>query len=165
MRRRIDPDIDRLVSQVPIPIPWSVDGLAAEVGDVVRRPVQLIERSAAENDRIYASVVAGTDAYYIFVRDDLRGLHRDLAVCHELAHILAGHLSTVADDEIPKGISSALPSLSPALISRMLNRECCHDQDQERVAERVATMLLARGRDRSRRETNRVARGFGEALQ
>ena len=166
MKRRTAKDVDRLVSRVPLPVPWNVDYLADGVGEVVGRPVRLLCRPAGEDDRIYATVVAGAEAFYIFVRDDLRGLHRDQAVCHELGHILAGHLSTAADERIvPKGIAAAVPSLSPALVARMLNRECCHDEEHERVAERIGTALLSRGRERVRIATDPVARGFGEALQ
>jgi hypothetical protein len=143
-----------------------VEEVVAGVGDAVQRPVILLTRRPSADDRVYATVVAATDAYYIFVRDDLRGLHRDLAISHELGHILAGHLSTAdSAGTPPDGIVAALPSLSPALVARMLNRDCCHNEEHEREAERIATALLARGRDRGRRPTHPVARGFGDALQ
>jgi hypothetical protein len=166
VKRRNSESVENLISRVPIPVPWNVEQLAFAVGEVLRGPIHLITRSAVEDDRIYATVVAGADGYYIFVRDDLTGMHRDLAICHELGHILAGHLSDASDAlRAPKGIAATVSSLSPALIARMLNRECCHDARHEREAERIATALLARGRGQRPPPANPIARGLGEALQ
>lgn len=156
--------IGQLIATVRIPVPWDVEQLCENVAQVVGRPVHLHTRSPKAADRIYATVLAFPHAYYLFVRDDLRGVHRDQAICHELGHLLAGHLNDVQDEAVPASLTSMLPSLSPALIGRVLNRECCYDVEREQDAEMIGTGLLTRGRDQSDSSGTSIAQGFGEAL-
>ena len=84
----------RLAGRLPLPDPWRVEDLCTQVADSRQRPIVLIER-AAQGDSITAMVIGTQTTDYIFCREDLKGLHRDHAICHELGHLLAGHTEQI----------------------------------------------------------------------
>lgn len=112
-------------------------------------------------DSITAMVLAARRADYLFIRDDLAPLHHDHAACHELAHLLAGHV----DDKF-----SGLSPLGDATVRGMsLNRDYTYSDQQELEAEAIATLIMEQVTGRVEVHapdpgTERAARAFGHAL-
>lgn len=75
------------------------------------------------------------------------------ALCHELAHLLLGHLEQ--NDEIPFDAKLAeLTGIDPAMIRKFLTRHA-YDTPQEAAAERLATLLRAESDRRARKARGR----------
>lgn len=151
----------RHARQLPLPEPWRVEDLCAQLGASRRRPIRVVDRPAS-GDSITAVLITTETADYVFCRDDLRGLHRDHAICHELGHLLAGH----AD---PSEFAGSLSVTARALDAMVLQRSCDYGIDHEREAETIADVIMGRVIDQlavvpdpSRR---RVLRGFDDALR
>jgi hypothetical protein len=151
----------RLAGRLPLPDPWSVEDLCTQVADSRQRPIVLIER-AAQGDSITAMVIGTQTTDYIFCREDLKGLHRDHAICHELGHLLAGHTEQV--DLV------ATFRLAPSTITTLsLNRDYQYGERREQEAEAVADAIVQRVSKRISRQDdlhlNRIIHGFGDALR
>ncbi|MFJ6937942.1 hypothetical protein [Streptomyces sp. NPDC101132] len=86
----------------------------------------------------YGVWIAGKSADYIFYQRETSRAHQDHIILHEVGHILAGHQSDEMDDEF---LQSLAPELSVDVIKRALRRTS-YDDDREREAELVATIIL-----------------------
>jgi hypothetical protein len=99
----------------------------------------------------------------IFLCASLRGLHRDHVQCHELGHLLAGHLQTAA------GYTPGGDSGLAGAAEWMLPRQCDYGSAHEREAEHIAELILARVRQAipgvRGRANPRTVSGFGSALR
>jgi hypothetical protein len=151
-----------LVEQLQLPDPWDVEQLCERVAQSRQRPVRLLARPVA-GDSITASVFAAEHADYIFYRDDLRALHRDHAVCHELGHLLAGHTDGLLDRSVGELSEHTVTQL-------MLRRDCAYGDAREREAETIADLIMDRVSRRVDSRTGdpvtrRIVRGFGDALR
>lgn len=97
-------------------------------------------------------------ADFIFCRDDLQGLHRDHAICHELGHLLAGHTEHPEAADIRQGLGLDL---------LVLERNCHYGAEREQEAETIADVIMGRVVEHlSPRQTpgQRALRGFDDAL-
>lgn len=151
----------RIVDELVLPDPWDIDSMIARVASRAGRPLR-VERRPAAGDGITGTIFRLADEDVIFYRDDLVGLHREHVLCHELGHLLAGHL------EGPEAYGESSDDLAHARVL-MLNRQCQYGEARERVAEEIAELLLARVRQQvpgiRDMTTARSARGFGAALR
>jgi hypothetical protein len=148
-----DADIDGIVKQMPIPVPWNRDVFVERVSALRNRPIVLIPVDTAalvdspcglwlrrdEDDLLlYAS---GTSDYHI-----------DQIVCHEIGHMVLGHsqlLSYRADhDDTADLCSSLLPDLDPETVNAVLARGEYSD-DQEHEAEAFASLLMVAAAERA----------------
>ncbi|SHG94868.1 ImmA/IrrE family metallo-endopeptidase [Streptoalloteichus hindustanus] len=77
-------------------------------------------------------------ADYIVYQSETTPTHQQHIIAHELGHMLAGHHSDEDDDEVWREL---MPDIPPDRIRRALRRTSYDDQ-QEREAEVVATLLL-----------------------
>lgn len=110
-------------------------------------------------DSITAAVLTTDDADYIFWRSDLRGLHRDHAICHELGHLLAGH------PDLPEFARHPSTRYGD---TRTLQRGCDYGAEPERAAETFADVIMGRVvQCAPRKDTprQRALRGFNDALR
>ncbi|WP_257032334.1 MULTISPECIES: hypothetical protein [unclassified Streptomyces] len=82
--------------------------------------------------------LATTSADYILYQQETSKIHQDHIILHEVGHILADHQSDEADDEFWRQMT---PDLSLEAVKRALRRTS-YDQDHEREAELVATIIL-----------------------
>lgn len=151
----------RRARHLPLPEPWRVEDLCSQIGAARSRPIRVLDRPAA-GDSITAAVISTDTADYIFARDDLHGLHRDHAICHELGHLLAGHLeqseSPPRQDDLTVQVAQAMP----------LERSCDYGAEREREAEVIADVIMGRVIDHLiPRNTahQRMLRGFDDALR
>ncbi|SMF77012.1 hypothetical protein [Streptomyces sp. Amel2xC10] len=107
------------------------------LGEHRRRPIRLIDYPLPVPGP-YGVWIAGKAADYIFYQRETSRAHQDHIVLHEVGHILAGHQS----DEMGDGFwQSMAPELSVDVIKRALRRTS-YDDDREREAELVATIIL-----------------------
>lgn len=152
----------RLASRLQLPDPWDVEHLCEQIANQRKRPIRVVDRPA-QGDSITATVMATASADYIFCRNDLLGIHRDHAICHELGHLLAGHT-----DPRRLGASSSATTGLPGLVT--LRRNCSYGAPGELEAEAIADTIMERV---SRRLGNhgpdvrkqRIVHGFSDALR
>jgi hypothetical protein len=151
----------RRARHLPLPEPWRVEDLCAQLAAERSRPIHVFDRPAS-GDSITAALIATETADYIFCRDDLHGLHRDHAICHELGHLLAGH------PDLPE-FAAHMRSLSRDAVEAMvLARSCDYGADREREAETIADVIMGRViEQQTPRDTprHRILRGFDDALR
>ncbi|MFJ2582267.1 hypothetical protein [Kitasatospora aureofaciens] len=77
-------------------------------------------------------------ADYILYQQETSKIHQDHIILHEVGHILADHQSDDTDDDFWRQMA---PDLSLDAVRRALRRTS-YDQEHEREAELVATIIL-----------------------
>ncbi|WP_327738782.1 hypothetical protein OG749_38180 [Streptomyces nojiriensis] len=117
--------------------PLHVPTLCQALGDHRRRPIQLIDYSLPVPGP-YGVWIASKSADYVFYQKETSRAHQDHIILHEVGHILAGHQSDETDAEFWQSMA---PDLSIDVIRRALRRTS-YDEDREREAELVATIIL-----------------------
>jgi hypothetical protein len=136
-------DMLALARTLPIPVPWDRDVFIQNLARQRGRPIRLIATSPliegpcglllARHDDDVIIHAAGTSEY-----------HKDHIVCHEVAHMVLGHVS--GDQRIDTTGASALwrnmlPDIDPATVQAVLGRKTFVDE-QEQEAERFAHILM-----------------------
>lgn len=161
MRRR-STKIRQIVDSLPLPEPWNVDQLIGSVAGLTGRPIRVQARHAM-GDTITGTIFRLSAENVIFYREDLKGLHRDHVLCHEVGHVLGGHL------EGPAAYQGGADADLARAAERILHRQCHYGERRELEAERIAELILARVRQQVRGiqdpATERAVRGFGAAMQ
>jgi hypothetical protein len=76
--------------------------------------------------------------------------HQEHIIAHELAHILCGHWAV--DDAENNVLRQLFPDIAPEVVRRVLLRTRYSDVN-EQEAEMMASLLLARGRQRQPSDT------------
>lgn len=147
MRRRYSRTARRIAQHCSLPDPWDITAFCKALSDSRHRPIRLIARPAM-GDSITGMVAQLPMSDVIFYRDDLDGVHRDHVICHEIGHLLAGHVQDLAADH---GDLVGAANI-------MLHRGCDYGDQREQDAEDIAELILTRAQ---RRES---AAGFGTAL-
>ncbi len=122
----------RLLSGAGIRPPLDVRELCRLVGDRRDRPIELRAHPiTVPGPSGFRFTRAGRDVI-VYQRHTSRP-HQEHIVVHELGHLLAGHPSEKADQEVVRpGTLSC--SLAP--------RRACHDSECEQEAELIATVIL-----------------------
>jgi hypothetical protein len=161
MRRRSS-KVRQIVDALPLPEPWDVDQLIGRVADLSGRPIR-VEARQAMGDTITGTIFRLSAEDVIFYREDLNGLHRDHVLCHELGHMLGGHL------EGPAAYHGGADGNLVHAAERIMRRQCHYGERREVEAEVIAELILARVRQQVRGvqnpATERAVRGFGAAMQ
>jgi hypothetical protein len=134
-RLKTSPGAATAAGSVKLPIPYSLPGLLLTIGGQTGRSIELARVSALPRTTALAAVVAGSSSDFIFVRDDIFGPHREHVICHELGHIVCGHLQ-----EIPV----APVTLAGGAARHMLLRSCALGDQRESEAEDFAMLLMQR---------------------
>jgi hypothetical protein len=151
----------RIASRLTLPDPWRVEDLCTHVAGRRQRPIHVIDRPAS-GDAITAMVISTSVADYVFCREDLRGIHRDHAICHELGHLLAGHTQ---QQELVATFTVATHTVE----TMVLHRNCDYGEHREQEAEAIADAIMERvslrigGQDDLHKQ--RIINGFGDALR
>ncbi|MGC4933127.1 hypothetical protein ACLQ3C_05545 [Gordonia sp. DT30] len=114
-------------------LPLDVDQLCERYGAQRGRPIRLLAHPlpAGVPNGVW---LAAEDADYFFHQANTTRWHRDQIVIHEFAHLICGH-QMLAD------MPAVLAGLSDADADSSLQRTC-YDDEREREAETVASMIL-----------------------
>jgi len=125
---------------LPLREPYSsaqlVDDLAAARG----RPIHITPLTWLDGPSLPCGVwIATGDTDYVFIAKGATGVHREQIVLHEIGHIVCGHGSAGSSELLEQ----LMPNINPATIHKVLSRSS-YSQPQEREAELVATLALAR---------------------
>ncbi|TWP34465.1 ImmA/IrrE family metallo-endopeptidase [Leekyejoonella antrihumi] len=150
MRRRYSRTARRIAQHCPVPEPWDIAAFCTAIADNRHRPLQVIARPAM-SDTITGLLVQLPDRDVIFYRNDLAGIHRDHVICHEIGHLLAGHLHDLTADH---GDLAGAANI-------MLHRQCDYGDQREHEAEDIAELILTHVQHK---EPPPAAPGFGAAL-
>jgi hypothetical protein len=149
----------RLASRLELPDPWSIEDLCGSVAARRGRPIIILERPG-HDDSITATLLSTVVADYVFCRSDLRGGHREHAICHEIGHLLIRDAA----------LAGTAPNTDDALPTNRILELGHGSGDEERLAESFADELMERvsrrmaGQDGGRHR-QRVINGFSHALR
>lgn len=136
-----------MVRQLDLPQMTTVEELCGAVATRAGRPVLLVPRRMRVGEPS-GFVECRTDSYMIYFEQETSGLHRAHIICHELAHILCGHLAEApAVDE--EAAQVELPTIDPDMLRLVLGRSHYEGAAEEEAeilgAELTRTLLLAPG--------------------
>ncbi|RZQ60607.1 CUE domain-containing protein [Amycolatopsis suaedae] len=141
----------QLLTDLDIRPPLDVTELCRKVGEQRGRPIRLIAHPIPVPGP-FGVWIADEDADYVIYQEKTTKSHQGHIILHELGHMIAGHRPG-ADDELlmaellapaepePAELSERFPDLDPEAVRRALRRSS-YDNDQEREAETVATIIL-----------------------
>jgi len=148
-----------VVERLIIPTPFSVTRLTAAVEDRVGWPIALNDRATRSDldPSVSGMTYKGPDAYQVFYPMGAETWWALLCLCHELAHILCGHVPDHGPTEVPvvsvpaedvaqvlaRNVDTLLPDMQKAQRAWGLYR-CTLDEDVEQEAEMVASLLVGR---------------------
>lgn len=133
LRRRCRRELQALGIQPPL----QVDVLCRLLGERRGRPIRLVPY-ALPVPGPFGVWLATASADYILYQQETSKIHQDHIILHEVGHILADHQSDDSDDEFWRQM---MPDISREAIRRALRRTS-YDQEHEREAELVATIIL-----------------------
>ncbi|MFD9123708.1 hypothetical protein [Kitasatospora sp. NPDC059571] len=132
--------------RLDLPQLGTVEALCAAVAERTGRPVRLAPRRMRVGEPS-GFVERRPDEDVIHVERETSGLHRAHIVCHELAHLLCGHLAEAP----PPGGGAAveLEALDPEVLRLVLGRSHYDDAAEEEAevlgAELLRLLVLAPG--------------------
>lgn len=154
-------NVRALVDKLDIPDPWDVDRLYESVAESRGRRIAVFAQNEM-GDAMTGAVFRLAASDVVFYRASLSGWHREHVLCHELGHIIAGHL----EDE--GGYAGGADENLTRTAAMMLARQCAYGEGRERDAEQVAELILSRVRQRvagTSEDVARAARHLGSALR
>lgn len=139
----------RLLRELDISPPLDVPELCRRVGRQRGKPIRLIPHPIPVPGP-FGVWIATARADYILYQQETSRAHQEHIVLHELGHIIAGHRSDENDDLLlgqlypntePDALRTQYPDLAPDAVRRALRRTS-YDEEHEREAETVATIIL-----------------------
>ncbi len=161
-RQKNRAQVHAIVDRLELPDPWNVDELAARIAADRGRALRIQSRPPA-GDGITGTIFRLGSEDVIFWRADLSGVHRDHVICHELGHLLCGHLE--GGNAYTAGTDADLAGA----VAIMLHRQCQYGERKEREAEEIADLILSRVRQRIpgaiNAATQKAVSGFGAAMR
>ncbi|MFE1174268.1 hypothetical protein [Streptomyces sp. NPDC058773] len=115
-----------------------MDLLCQQLGERRGRPIRLVSHPMPVPGP-FGAWIATPSTDYILYQQETTASHQRHIILHEVGHILADHQSEGIDDvALWKG---AVPDLSSGSVKRLLRRTS-YDEEHERQAELVATIIL-----------------------
>jgi hypothetical protein len=136
-----------MIRQLGLPPMNTVEELCAVVAERAGRPVRLVPRRMGVSEPS-GFVERRADTDVIYFEQETSGLHQAHIICHELAHLLCGHLAEpLAEDEETAHVE--LPTIDAAMIRLILGRSHYDDAAEEEAeilgAELTRVLVLAPG--------------------
>jgi len=126
----------RELQALDIEPPLRVDVLCQRLGERRGRPIRLVPYSLPVPGPFGLWIATDTSDYILYQQETSKS-HQDHIILHEVGHILADHQSDGVDD--------ARPILTPDIMRHAVRRalrRTSYDDDREREAELVATIIL-----------------------
>ncbi|WP_188897504.1 hypothetical protein [Microlunatus endophyticus] len=132
-----------------MPATGLVDDLVRSVSGERGRPIHVVEEDLGPNEPS-GLWVAGEGVDLIVIPTSIGSSQRTAIICHELAHILLGHVPIGADSDLDGLVDLVAPHVDAAVAKQMLGRFSYAD-DLEAEAEAFGTILVTKLADRTRR--------------
>lgn len=138
----------REVDRLPFHRPWTIEALVAALALTRDRPITIAELAPALSRQCTALWVAEVGVDRIFVRSGLTELHREIAIAHELGHILLQH--TLTGSQRTDYLQRVFPLVPVQLLEASAGLPCSplarsnYDHPFEQQAEWFARLLIAR---------------------
>ncbi len=136
-----------MAKELKLPALSSVEELCAAVAERTGRPVRVTPRRMRVGEPS-GFVERGAEADVIHVEQETSGLHRAHIICHELAHLLCGHLAEPPTPEEERAMVE-LPTIDPDILRLVLGRSHYDDAAEEEAevlgAELMRRLVLAPG--------------------
>lgn len=125
---------------LPLREPYGSAQLVDDLAEARGRPIHITPLPWLDGPSLPCGVwIATGDSDYVFIAKGATGVHREQIVLHEVGHIVCGHGSAGSSELLEQ----LMPNINPATIHKVLSRSS-YTQPQEREAELVATLALAR---------------------
>ncbi|WP_167501614.1 hypothetical protein [Streptomyces malaysiensis] len=134
LRRRCKRELRALGIQPPL----RVETLCHKLGERRGRPIRLVPH-ALPVPGPFGAWIAAPSTDYILYQQETTASHQRHIILHEVGHILADHHSDAFDDD--ELWKTAVPNLSAKAVKRLLRRTA-YDEEHERQAELVATIIM-----------------------
>ncbi|MFE3598959.1 hypothetical protein ACFXP3_38370 [Streptomyces sp. NPDC059096] len=136
-----------MVRELDLPRTRTVEELCAAVAERTGRPVELVPRRMRVGEPS-GFVERRAAADLVHFEQETSSLHQAHIICHELAHLLCGHLAEAPSaEEETAGVD--LPTLDPDLVRLVLGRshydEAAEEEAEILGAELTRTLVLAPG--------------------
>lgn len=152
LRRRCE----QRVRAMQIPRPFDLVTFCAHVERLRGRRLELKPMPGLSATAPCGMWLSLADADYVLYEPNTSKLHSEHIVLHEIAHMLCDHRLSMDASVLTK----LLPSLNPAIVSRVLGR-VNYATVQEQEAEMLATLIRGgRRRERSQDESARLTEVF-----
>lgn len=132
-----------------VPASGLVDDLVRSVSAERGRPIHVAEEDLGPREPS-GLWVAGEGVDLIVVPTSIRPAQRTAIICHELAHILLGHVPVGAGSDLDGLVDLVAPHVDASVAKQILGRFSYAD-DLEAEAEAFGTILVTKLADRSRR--------------
>ncbi|WP_020659610.1 hypothetical protein [Amycolatopsis benzoatilytica] len=129
----------KLLRGLDVPVPFEVGAFAERIAARRGRPIRLLPSAGLTG--VCGLWIATEAADLVFYEKDTTPAHQEHIVLHELSHVLCDHYPVSAD--LAAHAEDLLPSLSPALVRRVLGR-AGYSTEEEREAEMLATLIRQR---------------------
>ncbi|MER7752637.1 hypothetical protein [Kitasatospora sp. NPDC097643] len=140
--RRFRARCDKLIGQLDVPRPFTIENLADAVARRRGRPLRLIPLSDGDTrgSGVCGVWIAFADVDHVHYAVGTSPAHQAHIVLHELAHILLDHHQS---DELDReGLLRLFPDLDPAMAARLLARGRTRaTTDQEQETELLASLM------------------------
>lgn len=126
-----------------MPEPFDLDELCRRIAEQRGRPLSVVAWPRGfMPSSVTGSCISTGDREVIYHQPWASGLHRTQIVLHEIAHLVCGHVSHTTG--FPKALMATglLDQIDPDLYGHMFARHDNYDNDQEREAEVLASLML-----------------------
>lgn len=135
------------VAQVPFRRPWTIEAAIATLSLERDRPITLHDLPPDLVNECSAAWVPTANSDQVHVRPDLTGVPREIAIGHELGHILLQH--TLSAEERESYLASLFPLMPARIVANVLTLPCSlarsnYEHPFELQAEWFARLLIAR---------------------
>lgn len=129
---------------LPLPVPFDLAELRQRIADERGRPLSILAwKPGAVPASITGACIPYGDRDVIYHQPWATGLHRTQIVLHEIAHLVCGHLpQDTANPKAGAWLTSQLDQLELAAFQRMFARHDNYDDEQEREAEMLASLMM-----------------------
>lgn len=156
-RRQLRVRAERTLNQLDVSRPLVIDELRGALEDHRGKPIDLVPTTELPPRSAFA--FTGSTASFDVVMYDARlaGLHRDLVILHEFAHMLLGHQPAAVDHSSRSPLVEQFETIGPEALAEVLGEQprrrqrwskkptqpSLYDDPTEWEAETMATILLS----------------------
>lgn len=159
-------ELSNLVGQLPLPVPWNVEGFVDNLAHRQRRPIRLVPVNTATLRDSPCGLWFITDAEDLILYEAGTSHHHiDQIICHEVGHMVLGHANQCDTRTRLTQLHldlcrETLPDFNPAKLQRIFGREH-FVAEQEREAEMFAHLVLLAAAEAGAKESTMRRAFFG----